>query len=145
MPPAFTPRPPPKYYSGDVHWIDHSRHSGPNSQNTLKDPHYAVILTSNNLLMNPAYPLVNYVPMTSFKKDQHWDEKREALIYPTNVLLKVAEYTQQERAIDKDTIVDCGQVHTCDIGIFNDFRFRLNKNDLLKIRAKLTTILGYGV
>jgi mRNA-degrading endonuclease toxin of MazEF toxin-antitoxin module len=107
----------------------------------MKDPHFAVILTSNLLLMNPECPLISYVPMTSFKPDKHWDERKSDLKYPTDILIREAHYS----ALTMDTIIDCGQVHTCDIEYFNDCKFRLNNGDLKKVRAKVAVALGYGV
>jgi hypothetical protein len=137
------PRPPPQprvHYSGDVHWIDHSIHSGPQSKKTLKDPHFAVILTNNNLLARPGFPLVAYVPMTSFKPEKHWDNANNRLRYAQDVLLKASQYP----ALTKDTIIDCGQIFTCDYECFNDWKFRLNGTDLKSVRARVAYTLGYN-
>jgi hypothetical protein len=128
------------HYSGDVHWIDHSLHSGPNSTKTLKFPHFAVILTNNNLLMKPNFPLVSYAPMTSYKPEKHWDSGNNRLKFPQDVLIKKTQYP----ALDKDTIIDCGQVFTCDYECFNDKRFHLNGNDLKSVRTRIAFTLGYS-
>lgn len=131
----------PNHYAGDVHWIDHSLHSGPNSQKTFKYPHFAVILTSNNLLSRANYPFVAYVPMTSYKPEKHGVFNNGYGRYPQDVLLKTTQYS----ALDKDTIIDCGQVYTCDYECFNQFRFRLNPSDLKEVRKRLSVVLGYGL
>jgi hypothetical protein len=128
------------HYSGDVHWIDHSIHSGPNSTKTMKYPHYALVLTGNNLLMNKNCPLVSYVPMTSFKRDKHWNFDKNELIYPQDVLIRTSQYKE----LEMDTIIDCGQIFTCDIECFNDFRFHLNTNDLKEVRKRIAYTLGFG-
>ena len=136
------PSPPPiqTHYSGDVHWIDHSVHSGPNSTKTIKYPHFAVILTNNNLLMKPIYPLIAYVPMTSYKPEKHWDSVNQRLKFHQDILIRTSQYS----VLDKDTIIDCGQIFTCDRECFNNFKFQLNDIDLKDVRRRVAFTLGYS-
>jgi hypothetical protein len=128
-----------KLYSGEVHFINHTDHTG-SSRNTMKDWHFAVILTHNNLLMRDNYPLVSYVPMTSFKREKHWNEEDRKLRYYSDFLLKSSQYS----ALDRDTIVDCAQIFTCDYECLNDSRFRLTNGDLKEVRKRVAFCLGYS-
>jgi len=105
----------------------------------MKFPHYALILTSNNLLKMNNYPFVAYVPMTSFKPEKHWNSAENKVRYAQDVLIKASQYP----ALAKDTIIDCGQVFTCDYECFNDYKFRINGNDLKAVRGRVAVTLGY--
>lgn len=125
-------------YSGEVHFIDHTSYTG-SSANTMKNWHFAVILTNNNLLMRDNYPIVSFVPMTSYKQEKHWDEKNLRLKYFSDYLLKSDKYP-----LDVDSIVDCAQIFTCDYECLNNPKFRLTNGDLKEIRKRVAFCLGYS-
>jgi hypothetical protein len=77
--------------------------------------------------------------MTSYKPDKHWDAANSRLKYPQDVLITTTQYPE----LDKDTIIDCGQVFTCDYECLNNFKFRLNNGHLKEVRKRVAVTLGY--
>ncbi|MDK2840311.1 MAG: PemK-like, MazF-like toxin of type toxin-antitoxin system [Thermosipho sp. (in: thermotogales)] len=118
---------------GDIYSLDLTDHTNP-SKLTLKNNHMVVVINRD---FGKKFPLVNIVPITSFKKDKHWDSKNNRLKYFHNYKLEKSKY----KNLNKDSIVDCAQIFTIDKTFLNKKYFSLNEEDKIEIKKRLAYVL----
>jgi len=118
---------------GKIYSLDLTKHTEP-SKFTIKDNHMVLIITRD---MGPKFPIVNIVPITSFKFQKHWDEKNNRLKYFHHYKLEKSRY----KKLKKDSIIDCAQIFTIDRIFLDKFCFALNYDDSIQVKKILAYIL----
>lgn len=125
---------------GSVHFFDLTAHTGV-SPNTIKKAHFVAVVMNPRIVSRPRHLTIICVPMTSFRLDDHWDNDKGVMRSFYHYLLEARKYPE----LDHDTVVKCEQVFTINREYFNgNYRFTLEKDDLIEIRKKLAGVLGIG-
>ena len=118
---------------GDIYSLDLTKHTDP-SKFTIKDNHMVLVVTRD---FGPKFPIVNIIPITSFKKQKHWNQNKNRLKYFHNYKIERSIY----KKLQKDSIVDCAQIFTIDIKFLGKKHFSLNYHDKEEIKKRLAFVL----
>ena len=125
---------------GSVHFFDLTNHTGI-SKHTIKDPHFVTVVMNGRLLSRNGHQTIICVPMTSFRPEIHWDNDKGVMRSFYHHLLEARKYP----ILDHDTVVKCEQIFTINREYFNgNYRFPLEKDDLMEIRKKIAGVIGIG-
>lgn len=124
-------------FEGDVFFLDLTGHTGI-SQSTMKDSHYIAVIMNPRKLQNNSHKTIICVPMTSVSSGL-WDlENNRPRIY-THHLIRPDRYPK----LKNDTLIKCEQIYTINREYFTDYRFTLEKSDLIEVRRRMASIIGF--
>jgi mRNA-degrading endonuclease toxin of MazEF toxin-antitoxin module len=125
--------------TGDVFRLDLAG-KAPLGSFTVKYPHCYVVITNNALISRFNHPIVNCVPITSLDMDKHWNnntgEPKFFFHYPL--------YKKKYDELKHDSIVMCEHLYTLDRKDFQNRIFTIHKDDMDKIRQKISRVIGYS-
>lgn len=122
---------------GDVFFLDLTDHTGI-SKSTMKDPHYIAVVMNPRKLQNDNHKTIICVPMTSVSPGL-WDAVNNRPRIFTHHLIKPDKYPE----LRNDTLIKCEQIYTINREYFTDYKFTLNKRDLVEVRKRMVNIIGY--
>lgn len=128
----------PNLKEGDVFFLDLTKHTGI-SQNTIKDPHFIVIVMHPRKLENPNHKTIICVPLTSVQSGL-WDAAKNRPRMQSHHCISSKKYS----TLRNDTVIKCEQIYTINRDFFTDYRFTLDAQDLKEVRMRMINIIGYG-
>jgi len=128
----------PNLKEGDVFFLDLSDHMGI-SQNTIKDPHFIVVVMHARKLENQNHKTIICVPLTSVQSGL-WDAANNRPRMQSHHCISKKKYS----ALRNDTFIKCEQIYTINREFFTDYRFTLDAQDLKEVRMRMINIIGYG-
>lgn len=126
----------PDLNEGEVYFFDLTDHTGI-SANTLKDPHFVAVIMNQKKLTNLNHKTIVCVPMTS-KSPTLWDEANDRPRLYSHYSITPEKYRQ----LSHDTLIKCEQIYTINREFFTDYRFTLDKSDLMEVRRRMVHIIG---
>ena len=128
----------PNLKEGDVFFLDLTKHTGI-SQNTIKDPHFIVVVMHPKKLENQNHKTIICVPLTSVQSHL-WDVINSRPRMQSHHCISSKKYS----VLRNDTLIKCEQIYTINREFFTDYRFTLDAQDLKEVRMRMFNIIGYG-
>jgi mRNA-degrading endonuclease toxin of MazEF toxin-antitoxin module len=128
----------PNLKAGDVFLLNLTEHTGV-SQNTIKKPHFVVIVMHPKKLENQNHKTIICVPMTSVHAGL-WDFMHNRPRIQSHHCIAPGKYPK----LRHDTLIKCEQIYTINREFFTDYHFTLDAHDLKDVRMRMFNIIGYG-